>query len=102
MIEVKDAYLVNPQNAAAVAQHIYNYYTKRDTQHIRIVMNNEKPGDHIAAPTPWGTVMDGFITSMQIVLSGIATADCEVVGTEVKEVGDAEIRMSGEFMAGAI
>lgn len=102
VIEVKDAYLVNPQNAAAVAQHIYNYYTKRDKQNIKIVMNGEKPGDHIAAPTPWGTVMDGFITSMQIVLSGIAAADCEVVGTEVKAVGEAEIRMSGEFMAGAI
>lgn len=102
VVEVKDAYLVNSRNVAAVAQHIYNYYTKRDKQNIRIVMTNEKPGDHIAAPTPWGTIMDGYITSMQIVLSGIAAADCEVVGTEVKAVGDAEIRMSGEFMAGAI
>lgn len=102
VIEVKEATLVNAQNVAAVAQNVYGYYKMRDTQNIRIVMDGEKPGDHIAAPTPWGTVMDGYITSMQIVLSGIAAADCKVVGTEVKAVGDAEIRMSGEFMAGEL
>ena len=100
--EVKDATLVSSENAAAVAQHLYGYYTKRDKQKIRIVMNGEKPGDHIAAATPWGTVMDGYISSMNIVLSGIAAAECEVVGTEVKAVGDSETRMSGEFMAGMV
>lgn len=102
VVEVKDATLVGPGNAVAVAQHLYNYYAKRDKQKIRIVMNGEKPGDHIAAATPWGTVMDGYISSMHIVLSGIAAADCEVVGTDVKAVGDPEKRMSGEFMTGAI
>lgn len=102
VVEVKDATLVNSGNAAAVAQHLYNYYSKRDRQKIRLVMNGEKPGDHIAAATPWGTVMDGYISSMHIALSGIAAAECEVVGTDVKSVGDPEKRMSGEFMAGAI
>lgn len=101
VVEVKDATLVGPGNAASVAQHLYNYYTKRDKQKIKLVMNGEKPGDHIAAATPWGTVMDGYISSMSIVLSGIAAAECEVVGADVKAVGDAETRMSGEFMAGA-
>lgn len=102
VVEVKDATLVGTGNAAAVAQHLYNYYTKRDKQKIKLVMNGEKPGDHVAAATPWGTVMDGYISSMHIVLSGIAAADCEVVGTDVKAVGDPETRMSFEFMAGAI
>jgi len=100
VVEVKDATLVNLENVTAITQHLYNYYTMRDTQNVRIVMDGEKPGDHIAAPTPWGTVMNGYIASMQIVLSGIAAADCEVVGTDVKAVGDAETRFSGEFMAG--
>lgn len=102
VVEVKEATLVTPGNAAAVAQHLYNFYTMRDRQNIKLVMEGEKPGDHIAAATPWGTVMNGYITSMRIVLSGIAAAECEVVGTDVKSVGDPEIRMSGEFMAGAI
>lgn len=102
VVEVKDATLVSPENAAAVAQHIYNYYNMRDTQKVRIVMNGEKPGDHVAVPTPWGTVMNGYIVSMRIVLSGIAAADCEIVGTDVKAVGDTEVRYSGEFMTGEI
>jgi len=102
VIEVKEATLVNPENGAAVAQHLYNYYTMRDTQKIRIVMDGERPGDHIASPTPWGTVMNGYIASMDIVLSGIAAADCEIVGTDVKAVGEAEVRYSGEFMAGEL
>ena len=102
VVEVKEATLVGPGNAAAVAQHLYSHYAKRDRQTIKIVMDGEKPGDHIAAATPWGTVMNGYITSMRIVLSGIAAAECEVVGTDVKSVGDPELRMSGEFMTGAI
>lgn len=102
VVEVKDATLVNPSNVAEVSQHLYNYYTKRDKQRVRLVMNGEKPGDHIAVATPWGTVMDGYISSMHIALSGISAAECEVIGVDVEAIGDPEMRMSGEFMAGAI
>lgn len=101
-VEVKEATLVNPSNAAAVAQHLYSYYTKRQTQKIKIVMDGERPRDHIAAPTPWDSVMDGFITSMRIVLSGIAAADCEIVGVDVKAVGGTEMIMAGEVMSGEV
>lgn len=102
VIEVDQATLVNPSNAAAIAQHIYGYYTKRQTQKIKIVMAGERPGDHVAAPTPWGTMVDGFITSMRIVLSGIAAADCEIVGVDVRAVGGTEAIMSGEVYAGEV
>ena len=100
VVEVKDATLVNPDNVAAIAQRLYNYYNLRNVQNVQIVMDGEKPGDHVAVPTPWGTMMNGYIISMNIVLSGIAAADCEIVGTDVKSVGDAEVRFAGEFMAG--
>lgn len=102
IIEVKDATLVNPSNVASIAQHIYDYYTKRQTQKVRIVMDGEKPGDHVAAPTPWETSVDGYITSMSIVLSGIAAADCEIVGVDVKTVGESEEIVSGEFDCGEV
>lgn len=102
VVEVKEATLVNPGNVGAVAQHLYNYYAMRDTQRVRLVMDGEKPGDHVAVATPWGTVMNGYIVSMNIVLSGIAAAECEIVGTDVKDIGDEEIRLSGEFMAGEL
>ena len=102
VIKVDAATLVNPGNAAAVAQSLYNYYMKRQTQKIRIVMNGERPGDHVAAPTPWDTMMDGFITSMQIVLSGIAAAECSIAGVDVKAVGGSEEIASGEVMSGEV
>lgn len=102
VVEVKEATLVNAGNALAVAQHLYDYYARRARQRVKIVMDGERPGDRIAAPTPWGTYVSGFVTSMQITLSGIAAADCEVIGTEIKITGDPEVRFSGEFFCGGV
>ncbi len=102
VVEVKEATLVDPGRAAAVAQHLYSYYMKRSVQKVKIVMDGEKPGDHIAAATPWDTVMDGFITSMHITLSGIAAAECSVVGVDVRAVGGSEEIASGEVMSGEV
>ena len=102
VIEVDGATLVNSGNVAGVAQHIYDYYAKRDRQRVKIVLAGERPGDRISTPTPWKTMISGYITRMDIVLSGIAAADCEVVGEDLNISGDPEIRYSGEFFAGGI
>lgn len=102
VVEVKSATLINPGNVDAIARHLYEFYTKRSRQRVRIVMEGERPGDRIAAPTPWGTYVSGFITRMDIVLSGIAAADLEVIGNEVKITGDPEARYSGEFFCGEL
>lgn len=102
VVEVKEATLIHPGNAAPIAQHLYGYYTKRNTQRVRIVMDGEKPGDHTATATPWDTVMDGFITSMQITLSGIAAAECQIVGVDVRAVGGSEGIVSGEVASGEV
>lgn len=65
-------------------------------------MDGERPGDHTATATPWDTVMDGFITSMHIVLSGIAAAECSIVGVDVKAVGGSEGIVSGEVESGEV
>ncbi len=39
---------------------------------------------------------------MQIVLSGIAAAECSVVGVDVKAVGGSEEIVSGEAMSGEV
>lgn len=100
VVEVKDATLVNPDNAAAIAQHLYSCCMKRSSQKVRIVLDGERPGDHIATATPWDSVMDGFITSMRIVLSGIAAAECGIVGVDVKAVGGSEGITAGEVSSG--
>lgn len=81
VIEVKDATLVNSENVNAVAQHVYDYYMRRQTHSVRIVMDKEAPGDYVQTTTPWGSTITGTIASMDIRLSGIAAADCKIVGT---------------------
>lgn len=81
VIEVRDATLVNSENVAAIAQHIYDYYMRRQTHSVRIVMDKEAPGDYVQTTTPWGTKITGTITSMDIRLSGIAAAECKIIGT---------------------
>ncbi len=102
VIEVKEATLVHPGNVFGVVQHLYSYYAKRDRQSVRIVMDGERPGDHVAIATPWGTVVDGYIVSMRITLSGIAAADCEIVGTDVRSTGVTEEIVSGELESGEV
>lgn len=102
VVEVTQATLVNPQNVNAVARHVYDYYAKRERQRVKIVMAGERPGDRAAMPTPWGSVVNGHISRMDITLSGIAAADCEIIGEEVKVIGDPEARFSGEFYAGEL
>ena len=81
VVEVRDATLVSSSNVAAVAQHVYDYYMRRQTHSVRIVMDGETPGDYVKTTTPWGSTITGTITSMSILLSGIAAAECKIIGT---------------------
>lgn len=81
VIEVKDATLVNSTNVAAVTQHVFDYYMRRQTHSVQIVMDKELPGDYVDTTTPWDDHITGTITSMTIKLSGIAAAECDIVGT---------------------
>lgn len=81
VIEVKEAALVNSTNVAAVTQHVFDYYMRRQTHGVQIVMDQEMPGDYVTTTTPWEDQITGTITSMTIKLSGIAAAECEIIGT---------------------
>lgn len=82
VIEVSNATLVNSNNVDAVLAHVYNYYMRRKTHGVKIIMQEELPGQHVKTTTPWLDTIDGTITGMTIKLSGIAAAECEIIGTE--------------------
>lgn len=82
IIEITDATLVGPSNVSLVASHILDYYMRRETQSVKIVMAGEKPGDMIKTVTPWNTPFIGNISRMDITLSGISAANCEITGTD--------------------
>lgn len=81
VVEVKDATLVNASNVEAVAQHVFDYYMRRQTHGVKIIMEKEMPGDYVTTTTPWDDQITGTITTMTIKLSGIAAAECEIVGS---------------------
>lgn len=80
VLEVKEATLINTSNAQAVAQRIYNNALRRETHNVKIVMDQEQPGDYVTTTTPYGSAITGNITSMSITLSGIATAEAKIKG----------------------
>jgi len=83
VVEVKDATLINADNVDEVAQHIYNYYMRREEQNVKVVMQGEKPGDYVTTLTPWQSELTGHIARMDIILSGLSAADCTIVGAAV-------------------
>ena len=64
-----------------MTQHVFDYYMRRQTHGVQIVMDKELPGDYVDTTTPWDDHITGTITSMTIKLSGIAAAECDIIGT---------------------
>ena len=78
--EISDGTLVSPDIGQAVAQRLYNYYSRRDTQRGRIVWSGERLGDKLTIPTPWDTEQTGHVQRMEIKLSNTVVASVESLG----------------------
>lgn len=83
VVKIENATLVNASNVEEIALNAYNYYMRRSKHNVKIVMDRELPGDFITTPTLWASRVSGNIETMRITLSGMAAADCEIVGSEV-------------------
>lgn len=80
--EVKEATLVSTANGQAVAQRVYDYYTRQNTHQSKIVYSGQKLGDCLTQPTPWGTTETGNVIQLNIILSNLIAADVVSVGVE--------------------
>lgn len=76
---VSDATLVNADNAAEVAQRVYDYWMRRKTVSTKIILDDESMMQYVTVPTPWGQDMTGSITSATITLSNLTAADIEII-----------------------
>lgn len=77
--EVKNATLVSTENGQAVAQRLYDYYSKRDTITARIVYDGEKLGDCVSIYTSWGTLNTGVLHKMEVTLSNTVAYRAEAI-----------------------
>lgn len=80
VIEITDATLVTPANAQAVAQRIYDHYTRRSTHESRFVWRGERLGDLVRQPNSWGGTNTGNLLKMEMKLSNTLIASGESRG----------------------
>lgn len=80
VVEITDATLVSTSIGQEVAQRVYDYYLKRNTNKAKIVWNGERLGDMLTMPNAWGGTNTGHLGKMEIRLSNTVAANCETVG----------------------
>lgn len=80
VIEITGATLVSPEIGPAVAQRVYDYYLKRNTNKAKIVWAGERLGDLLTLPNAWGGTNTGHLAKMEIRLSNTVAAACETIG----------------------
>ena len=80
VVEISNATLVSPSIGQAVAQRVYDYNLRRNTNKAKIVWNGEKLGDYVSLPNAWGSSNSGNISKMEILLSNTVAATCASVG----------------------
>lgn len=77
---ISNATLVSPDIGQAVAQRVYDYYARRNTQSAKIVWSGEHLGDCVSIPNNWDGTMTGNVTSLEIKLSNTVVASCKTMG----------------------
>lgn len=80
VVEITNATMVSTPIGQAVAQRVYTYYQKRNTNKAKIVWAGERLGDMLTLPNAWGSSNTGHVAKMEIKLSNTVAANCETIG----------------------
>lgn len=80
VVKIDGATLVSTNNGQSIAQRVYDYYLRRNTNKAKIAWDGEALGDYVSLPTSWGETMTGHIAKMDINLSNTVAATCETIG----------------------
>lgn len=80
VIKVDNATLVSNGNGQDVAQRLYDYHMKRNSNRAKIVWDGEHLGDLVGLPNIWGSSNTGHIAKMEITLSNTIAANCTSIG----------------------
>ena len=84
VLAVDTATLVHSGNVQAVLERMYNVKQLRKKLTQEAVISGQKAGDRVTSANPWGTQIQGFISSMESILTQNGhTANVEIVGVEM-------------------
>lgn len=79
VVSIDDAYLVNITNSMNALNRMKSYYGSAQTIKVDIIHNNEKPGDRIRLPHPFGGEAEAFIQSITLKSGSFTRAACELL-----------------------
>ena len=99
VLAVNEATLVHKGNAKAVLERMYAVGELRQTLKEDVVVNGHTAGQRVSSENPWGSLIHGFITSMESTLGQSShTATVTILGLEAPALG--VHYYSGELYAG--
>ena len=79
ILKIDSVYLINNSNAQTIGQRVVDYYNARFTTKFKFVLDDEKAGDNIVVDESYGNELNGYVTSLDIDLTGGYVAQAEVV-----------------------
>jgi hypothetical protein len=86
ILKVEDASLVNSGNAATIVQRVYDYFTQRYTQQVRLYANQTQTGDIALIDTLYNKQIRGVVEKLDIDLAFGFVSQAEITGVEYVEL----------------
>lgn len=84
VVTIKNATLVNPDNAQQVLNRLYWHYMQRNLLQQQVVVSGQQVGQLIRSVNPWDTATEGYLISMDRDFTGTGqTAQISILGQEV-------------------
>lgn len=80
IVSITDATLISPSIGQAVAQRVYDYFQRRNTNKAKIVYSGEKLGDRLTIYNSWGGTNVGNLAKMEIKISNTVVYNGESKG----------------------
>lgn len=83
-LEIGQATLVDASRLDAVMEHIREYVENRQELKQKIVYQGQEPGEMITSEKPFDGQLVGYITQMNLNLSGKGVAEITIIGKNVE------------------
>ena len=84
-ISIPEATLIHSGNAQEAVDRLYAAVQRRQTVSQQVVISGQTAGQIASSRTPWGTVSQGFISSLDSTITQTGhVADIQIQGIEVK------------------
>ena len=79
VLKIESVYLINSSNANTIGQRVIEYYNARYTTKFKFILDDEKAGDNVTVEESYGNILNGYITELDIDLTGGYIANSKIV-----------------------